>query len=176
VLFHHIYRYTSTSAAQTGVNPRQMLQSFGTMAATSILGYPIAAGFRVTRISLWAPPASQGSSATVAVQWGSSTTNPSNIEYSDTSMSTAQPAFLTCTPPKQSLAYDWQIDSTTNLLVLNVPIGGVVDLHVSLVLGDGVNTTASSSLVLVGATAGLMYYEPLDGRGGVYTPVSLIAN
>jgi hypothetical protein len=75
-----------------------------------------------------------------------------------------------------SLASFWQTDSTGNLFSLVVPVGGVIDVFLEMILCDGTSTVLASPLVLVGATPSAVYFEPLDGRGGVYTPVSLQTN
>lgn len=177
VRFGHKYRFVSTSAFPTNITARDLIQSCGVVAATSVLGYSIATAVRIKRVELWAPPASLGAAATVSLFWLSQqTSNYSELEVSDTTMSTATPAHLTSSPPLLSLASFWQTDSTTNLCTLTVPVGGVIDIWLEMVLGDGLVTIQPSPLVLVGATAGALYYEPLDGRGGVYTPVSLTTN
>jgi len=153
-----------------------VIQSCGVVAATAILGYSFTASFRMNRIELWAPVASQGSAATVSVLWYSPTTNASELEVSDTSMSTAMPAHLVAAPPVRSLASFWQTDLTTPLAYLTVPVGGVIDVYLDLVLEDGATTIQPSPLVLVGAIPGSTYYEPLDGRGGVFVPISLSTN
>lgn len=176
VIVSHRYRFTSTSGSVATITPVSLLQAMGTCATTTVTGSSIFTSVKISRVSIWSPPASQGAATTCSVTWFGNTGNSSEKEISDTSVSTAQPAHVDTRPPRNSLASFWQTTSSTALAVLTAPTGSIIDVWVSGILGDGPTTTSPATLTLVGATAGLMYYEPLDGRGGIYTPVSLTVN
>jgi hypothetical protein len=104
-----------------------------------------------------------------------------DLMITDSSTSTATPAYITSTPPSMSNASFWSsIDSTSLteiLFVLNPsneeggasPVS-IVDLHVDMVLTnqEGFSVTGSGASMPV---AGLMYYGYLGGPGSTaYTP------
>jgi hypothetical protein len=175
IVLSHVFRFRSTSGSPVSVTGAQILRSTGMIAGTAILGYPIASSFRLSRVRVWTPPASQGASATVALLWINSagTTAYANKEVSDTTVSVSHPAYIDATPPRGTLNGFWRVADDNNVFTLTAPVGSIIDMHVSVLLGDGPQTAATGSVVLTGATAGYMYYAALDGVGGVYEPVSL---
>jgi len=178
VRVNHTFRFQSTAATPTNVTNRTLLQACGVMAATTILGYPIVSSVRVKRVKVWTPFSAANSTCSL-VWYGSVDSQFSNIEISDSSVSSALPAHISTAPPARSNAsfFQWDNQSTTNTLFqLVAPAYSFIDVDVEYVLADGGNATAAASLVLVGATAGQLYYEPLDGRGGIFIPVSLTTN
>lgn len=121
---------------------------------------------------MWSPPASQGAAITCSVEWVGA--NSPNREYSDTSVSVATPAHVSCPPPPMSLAAFWQTASSATLFSLVAPVGSIIDIHLALILSDddqGSNTPIS----VASAVLGQSYYLSLDPNATHrYTPVSLV--
>jgi len=106
------------------------------------------------------------------VEWIGSSNSP-NREFSDTSVSVATPAMVSCSAPPQSLAAFWQLASgNTALCTLVAPVGSIIDVSLSLILLDD-DVSAPSVAVATGILS-YIYYLALDGPStNRYTPVSL---
>lgn len=172
VVLRHKYRFVSTSATSTGVTPQSILCAAGTICTvvnsvcTSFMG-----SFKVNRVSIWTPPASQGASATCSVDWPGFANSPS-LEFSDTTVSVATPAYVSCAPPPMSLASFWQVSSATTLFTLVAPVGSIIDVELSLILQD--NDVAAAASAVATGILGSYYYLSLDPNATHrYTPVSL---
>ena len=180
VVISHKFRFLSSAAlvpTTTGyVTVGGLLGAAGTLgrvANTSVTC--IFGSVRLKRIEMWAPPAAQGGAATVSVNYFAAAGQP-NMEFSDTSVSVAQPAHIVAYPPSQSLAGFWQnaIGFATALCGMTGPAGTIVDVDVDLVMGDQDGT---GQLIINVATSvlGQIYYLALDQPGGTHVavPVSL---
>jgi len=176
----HKFRFTATAAA-TGSSINGLCLSgvagvIGIFINTDV--QPIAQAFRLKRVSIWSPPAAQGSNATAAVEFvGGATGLYGNREFSDTSVSTSQPAYVSCRPPKDSAASMWQDPTVANNILFNITCGAgsIVDVEMDYILTDlnGSNVTLLSAAT---AALGRMYYLALDNGGGGghnFVPVSL---
>jgi hypothetical protein len=171
VRFSHTYRFVSTSSTTTSITPTSLLLMAGTycdVANSTVIS--MFSSLKVNRISIWSPPASQGAATTCSLSFYSNTNSP-NIEHSDTSVSTAQPAYFTCRPPPQSLAGFWLTTSTQAIMAITAPTGSVIDVSVSLVLSDDDSYTTAA---VTTATLGSIYYLSLDPNATHrFVPVSL---
>jgi len=140
------------------------------IAATSILGYPIIAAFRITKICLYSiAPGGAGTelNTNAITYYGGLYTKPT--EYTSTG-SSAQPGIIVSFPPTNTGASNWRCVPTTGTIsnngeplfsVSSLGAGDILDLHLQYILCDG-STLASSSLTLVAATPGLLYTNSLD--------------
>jgi hypothetical protein len=166
------FRFTSSSANLTAITGQLLLNSCGVTAATAILGYQMFQSAKVVAVEMWTPPPSQGATATCSVLWPQGNASQPR-EVSDTTVSTATPAHVRTGPPQYSLASFWSASSGGVLFSLVAPPGTIIDITVSLVLGDA---SLNTSVTLVGATIGQQYYTALDSgtaAGSIYKPVSL---
>jgi hypothetical protein len=158
----------------TPVTDKTLLCACGVSASTAILGNAINECVRVKRIEIWTPPASQGASATCTVTFPQALQSQAR-EYTDTTVSTAIPAHVVCTPPSHSLCSFWQNGSlNTPLFYLSAPPGSIIDVWVSTVLNDPFGTLQTATLVA--ASVGGIYYCSLDSTtkaGSIYTAVGL---
>jgi hypothetical protein len=167
----HTYRFRSTSSSAeviTETNLIGIVGMVGTVANTSTS--LIANAVKVHRISVWAPPASQGATATCSINW-SSREYAQSVEVSDTTMSVAEPAHITARPPVGSAADFWLSPGGNTILTLIAPVGSIIDVHCTHVLQD--TATAGVTYTAAAAALGVMYYPPLDGESDLYLPVSL---
>jgi len=178
--FTQTLRYYATLASVATVTAVDLAQACGIVAATSVLGYPIASAVRLKRIRIW--PGETALAAAVnqcAVSWSSGVSNFAPDEEVDGSTPDGMsvPRALTFTPPKYALAADWLASglSTGTVFLISSPIGSIVDVDVEIRLSN--NIAPYTSLVLVSATAGLTYWMALDGRASkVYVPLGRPTN
>jgi len=173
VMFNHTYRFTSTSGTATGITATSLLcaaGSIGTVTNTTVSA--IGATVKVNRVSIWTPPASQGSFATCSVEWfGGANTN--NKEVSDTSNSVATPASIHSRPPAKSLASFWNAIGTNALFVLTAPVGSIIDVNLSVIFNDD-DSLGTAMTTVATAVVGTIYYLSLDPNATHrYVPVSL---
>jgi len=177
VEFKHRYRFLASNSGTYTVTTATLGQALGMMATTAVVAWPIVQSFKLNNIEVWSCPSTTGVGSTVTLLWGDagSAVNTTSREVSDTSVSSAFPAHIRTSPPRGADCAFWQVLGGATLFKITVPAGAVIDLHVSCILADGQNAAASST-VFVGATAGYVYYEPLDGRGGSLTAVALTSN
>lgn len=158
------------------ITPNTLIGAAGTIGTvTNTTVSAINQSVRVRRITIYAPPASQGANSTCSVEWfGAAGSNTNNLEVSDTSNSTAIPARVMTSPPRLSLASFWVAGSSTvQLASLVAPTGSIIDVILDLILCDDENGTCFQ---IPTATAALntMYYLSLDGNTTHrYTPISL---
>jgi len=172
----HRFRFISTAAVTNQlVTSAALLAVAGTIGtvtnSTVALVYE---SVRLKSVEVWAPPASQGASATVSVEWIGSANSPS-IEVSDTTISVSHNAHIKCVPPQQSLASFWQIvGNTATMFTLNCPTGSVVDISLELLFADQ-STTLATQAGLTTVVIGRVYFLALDVASltHVLVPVSL---
>jgi len=152
IVITHKYRYTASSAVSgTSFNAGNLVLSAGSMCTvTNTTVTSLFSSVKVDAVEIWSPPASQGSFATCAIEWNGSAAQAvaANLEISDTSVSTAQPAHLRSHPPPQSLAGFWQTPGIANnaLFVLNCPAGSIVDVTMSLIMNDDEDTAIAGGV------------------------------
>ncbi len=168
------YRFVSSASTARALTASTLCGAAGVVADTATTGQPIFQSVRVNQIEIWTPTASQGSAITCSVLWAQ-TTQSQPREVSDTTNSVTQPAHVLTSPPPGSLAGFWSPrSSSTTLCTLVAPAGSIIDVWLSLVAGDGVQT--STQQTLVGATVGGVYYGGADSQTAataIYQPVSL---
>jgi len=157
VQFSHKFRYASTGVTNLAVGTTQLINALavGKVVNTSVSS--IFYAVKIKSIEIWAPPASQGSSAFTSILWigGASGTD---INVNDMSMSTAEPAHVLTRPPKGSSASFWtNADNLiTSLFQITAPSGSVVDIVMDcIVASDQFQTTTSVTTATVGAIYGL---------------------
>jgi len=170
-------RFTpSASLTNYPVSSIDILQACGIMAGTTTLGYALFGSFRIKEIEMWCAQTNTAGAvlATCAVSFPLGTTFASNREYSDSSMSPSAPAHIRVKPPGNEYAAFWQTYSGNAYVAFSCTQNTIIDVVLECVLRDG-TAAVPSSLALVAATVGAIYYEPLDGQSGVILPVSRIS-
>jgi hypothetical protein len=172
----HKFRFLASAAiANVDISTLNVLGVAGGLGTAALTLTLFNKSFKIKKVEMWAPPPSQGSTATVSLEWLGSGVNSPNRETSDTSMSTAYPAHLITRPPPQSLASFWttvNAGSATNIMRLNCPAGTVIDLSLQLIEND--QELANVTVTVVTVVSGNIYYLYLDGvTTHLLTPVSL---
>lgn len=172
VELRHRYRFTSTSGTATALTPTSLMCAAGSIAViANTLVTSVFSSVKLNRIDIWSPPSAQGSAVTCSVDWTGSNNSP-NREYSDTSVSTATPAHVSCVPPPMSLASFWQQASATGLCTVTAPTGSIIDIYLSLIFQDDDQSVAQSNVTT--ATLANSYYLSADPNATHrFTPVSL---
>ncbi len=175
IALNHRYRFTASSTvSNVTVSVSTLLGAVGVVATSATTGASIMESVKVNRIEVWSPPPSQGSAATCSILYPITNQAPS-IEVSDTSISVSYPAHVVSVPPARSLCSFWNnANESSDLFTLSCPSGSIVDVWVSLILGDG--NTNFVTATLVGANTGTVYYTCLDSltnSSGKLKPVSL---
>lgn len=174
IVLKHKYRFTSSANGTYVVPSVALLAAAGSFTkTTNSIVNSLFGSVKLDRIEMWSPPASQGSFATCSVEFIGQT-QANTVEYSDTSVSTAQPAHLNCVPPPQSLASFWQTGAGggVNLFTIVAPVGSIIDVSLSLILWD--DDIGATSTAVATAALGNVYYLALDNATGhSLPPVSL---
>jgi hypothetical protein len=173
VRFHHRFRYTaSTACVQEPITDTNCINTQGgicTVTNTELV--PWVQSFKIKRIEVWASPASQGTNATVAVEWFGYGNSP-NIEESNTTLSVSKNAYISCKPPQNSLAHFWQKNTGTQLFLITCPAHSIVDIVFDSIMNDD----ETNALVVIGTgVLGNTYYLALDHlTNNFLIPVSLV--
>lgn len=162
-------RFKAVAAATTTLTFNDLFDLW-CMAATTTSAYRLAQAFRVKKIEVWGPMASDLVPVTVSCDWTGSTTSGSfgkSNRVSDTSMGSTEPAHLSSRPPAGSQIAQWITGgSTTPFCILTYPLGSVVDLTYEIVCRDD-GTAQSVASAVAGATVGANYVRALDSTSGV---------
>lgn len=171
IKYNHRFRFLITPANASGglldVTVNALLLSFGTLLSNATTGYAINQSFKLRRVSVWTPPATQGSVATCTLLWtdqsgATAVAGNTGLEVSDSTNSVTTPAHISAKPPAGSLASWWHsfADPSTYLFQLTAPIGSLIDIDAELVLADGF---ASASTIYTSSLAtGKVVFAFLD--------------
>lgn len=167
VLVTHTYRFRAVAAAiDTPITDQTLIGAMGVIATAATTAAPLYETVKVNRIKMWASSA-DASFCTVSCNFEGSPNATNNLrpnlEYSDSTVSSAHPAHINVTPPKNSICSFWNSFFGNVLFNLTCPANTIIDVTLTGIQRDETGTTG---LTLVGATAGSLYYLALDG----YTP------
>jgi len=169
IVVHHKYRFLSSIGAMLDpVTILDVLACAGCYVLNTVQVTPVFTAFRVKQLRMWGGPVtiSQATGLALvskcAVEWSGNTTAANaifatNLEFDDTSSSSAYPAYLGMAPPAGSMAAQWiqpNVPSTSvansTLFSLSFSAGTIVELDLELVLMDGSNigpiTVATTSV------------------------------
>lgn len=170
-------RFAASAAAATTVTDFGVLDLL-CMASAANAAYSLCDAFRIKKVRVWAPMASNLSPVTVILEWSNQDAisfQSDATRHTDTSMGSARPAFISCKPPKGSVQGMWI--STGNgfgLFKLTCPINTIVDFQVQLRVRDGTQAARAVNAAVAGATAGQVYCRSLDSTtSNLLVPVAL---
>ncbi len=137
---------------------RRILLNHLIMNTTATTNYRLLSGIRLKSVSIW----QSGSTSPISVEW-TSQYGPSSI-VSDTAVGTAQPAYVSTSPPPMSLASFWSItgqNETEVIAILSYVTNAVIDITYEAVLQNG--ETPTSVTTTANGTTGTVYMTYLDG-------------
>jgi hypothetical protein len=187
IIGRHTFRFVSTNGLATDITAISTLFAVGGLAypAGQFVGW--AESVKVHSIQIWTPY-STGSSPinnTCSVKWNADTFLVPNVEVSDTTTSSAFPAYINAVPPPRSLAAEWMntasfADDSAIYATVIAPNNSIIDVDLSYVLYDEIFNTGEATpniATLTVYTSSYAYYGSFDGIGNVgthrYPPVSL---
>ncbi len=125
-------RFTVGTAVVSGAITFQNLLDTICVATSAVAPYDLFTFVKVRRLRLWALPLI-GGAATVGVVFSGTTTGVVGDQktHTDTSMG-IEPAYLDVAPSNESLASKFQVSSANTAFSVTVPVGAVIDCHLSL--------------------------------------------
>lgn len=174
IIVHHKYRFVATTGLSFPLTSKALCIAAGSMCTVANSTVTsLFASVRLDKIEMWSPPPSQGSYVTISAEF-TGQAQSANVEFSDTTVSTSQPAHLSCTPPSRTLAAFWQTPGIGSVTLANLvlPVSTIVDVTLSLILNDDENSAITYPVST--GVLGQNYYLSLDnGTGHDIPPVSL---
>jgi hypothetical protein len=172
----HVFRFKASSALSAVQIQAHFINDLLQVAATTTTSYTIIESFRIRRVEMWGPMASDLVPVTVSLEWADAVAqlDTNRAIISDTSMGSNQIAHILAVPPNKTTSSYWQGDSTNPSLILNGPVNTVVDLEISFTITNNLNGDNNPSAITVaGATVGQVYLGRLDGpTTGLLVPIS----
>jgi hypothetical protein len=172
------FQVTSVTTGSTTLSlTRKMLLNHLVVATAANTCYRILSGIRLKSLTLWSMGISNTSGlqyipVTHSVEW-TSTYGPSVI-VSDTSMS-VRPAFISTSPPKNSLASFWSLtgfNETDVIAIIDYTPSTVIDMTYEVIIQNGESPVSATTTLTM--TVGNLYMSYLDGLlgAGQISPVS----
>jgi hypothetical protein len=174
--FSHSARLRFTNPATTllsqAVTYADLLDCF-LVAASATTVFDVFSTVKIRAVEVWAAP-TLGTAATATVIFNGAVEGAvgDQVTHTDTSMG-IEPAHVLARPNAKSQAAQFQAASNAEAFFLQIPIGSVVDVELSLKQAF-VNPVAAQN-ASVGATAGTFYLRGLDGlsAGTTKLPVAV---
>lgn len=156
------YRFKATAAKTSDQLTGASFLDLLCTTPTAITGFQLGNFYRISKIEVWGPMASDLAPVTVSVEWNGTTAGVygKSVIHSDTSMGASIPAHVVSRPPVGSQVAQW-LQNTSNVCKLVYPINSIVDITFQLVLRDDASVTAVTGAV-AGATVGAVYVRALN--------------
>jgi hypothetical protein len=174
----HTFRFKASSALTAVQIQAHFLNDLIQVAATTTTAYTIIDTFRIKRVTMWGPMASDLVPVTVSLEWVDAVTqlDSNRALHSDTSMGSNRCAFISCKPPKMTTSVMWQGDSTNPAFILNGPVNTIVDVTLQFTIINNLNGDDNPvAITVAGAAVGQVYMGRLDGpTTGLLVPVSAL--
>jgi hypothetical protein len=117
---------------------------------------------RMKKISIWCLGAIGTTEGTTVMFEGTTAGSQGDRQLHSAQSMGIEPAFLSCSPKKMTLAANFQISSGANCFILECPTGAVIDLLCDY-KSDSFGTAVTAQNVSVGANVGVIAYRGLDG-------------
>jgi hypothetical protein len=158
------WRFVCTEAGEYQLEEGMILQAFGAICTITNSSCSLFANsYKIHKVSVWAPGPS-----TSSLEWTSGAGNSRGKQLSGTSLSTANPSYVSGKPPPGSSLSFERSNGTSVVLILDLVQDAVVDIHATCWLQDGGQAFTRS---ITAGTAGLTYYFALDATGNKIQPV-----
>jgi hypothetical protein len=170
---HHVFRFNVTSASFIAITVKDILGAIGGVALTTTTFTPFASAFKLHRVSIWPSVGSGESSPQLSWAAGTASQVPDEARVDTIPSGVTVSRALHFRPPAASLASFWitSVNSSSSVFVVVAPVGSILDLEVSFRLANVV--APLTPITIIAGTAGSVYYLPLDGTAGGYTPIGL---
>jgi len=155
-------RFQATAASSLAFTFQNLLDTI-LVATGATTAADLFEAVRLNSLEIWAI-AAVGTPATITAIFDGTVVGAQGDQktHTDTSMG-VQPAHVKARPDPLTQTGQFQVSNANTAFRLDVPAGAVIDVSMSLrqpVLGQVV----ASQNLLVGATAGTVYYRGLDGK------------
>jgi len=153
-------RYVSNVDLQDQLITYQALINTMTLAQTATLGSSLFKAVKIRKVKVWSSGITNQSLNTVVVEFRGQGTDISGDRKMHTDISMGvQPAHLNVRPQKESYNDFFQISSNQTAFALTCPANSVIDVDLTFRSEFG---ALNNSIVLVGATPGVLYFRGLD--------------
>jgi hypothetical protein len=165
-------RFSQLAAGTTNITFQNLLDAIAVCTSTTTAA-DLFEAVRVNSVELWAL-AAIGTPATVTLSFDGTTAGAQGDQktHTDTSMG-IEPAHVKAKPDPLTQAGQFQASQASVAFILTVPAGTVIDVSLTLrqpVIGE-VNATQN---VVVGGTAGQIFYRGLDGKTTALTNIPVV--
>jgi hypothetical protein len=155
-------RFTTNAAVSQQITYQNLLDTIlFTISATQAID--LFNVVRVRRVKIWAIPVLGQSSSVLIIYDGAAIGFVGDREVHQDSSMGVEPAYLSCSPSKQSLASKFQASGTQNAFFIECPTGSVVDVDLDFKADTQGAQVASQNTVTTVLTA--IAYRGLDGLG-----------
>ncbi len=160
------YRFKAVAARSLAAGDQLTGASFLDMfcvATGAAAAYQLANYFRVRKIEIWGPMASDLAPVTVSVEWNGTTAGAygKSVVVTDTSMGSSEPAHVVARPPPGSQVAMWLGSGSPLIAKLSYPANSIVDVSFDAVFRDE-GTAVSVTGAVAGATTGALYVRALN--------------
>lgn len=162
--FGHTFQFicTTTPASKLPVTRANVLNLIQVALGAGLASFQILGALRVRRVSIWSPIVSAFTPEFVEIEWNGGLYAPSAIHSAISEG--LFPAKLATRPPPMSSPDLWTLSGASNLtevlFTVTCPVGSVLQVEVAARLIDDEPAAQGDQGV---ATAGTVYYGPLDG-------------
>jgi len=176
IQFTKIYRFVASAALANEVVAISDLMDLVIVATSATTAVNLASAIKLAKVDIWGPMAQDLKPVTCSIEFPAVGTpglgGPQRI-WSDTSMGSSTAAYVSKRPPDRSPQAFWQGTYSNDVfIILNGPIGSVVDISMTSVVQNG-ESPQSPTAAVVGATPGQVYVRALDSlNNGLLVPQS----
>jgi len=156
-----IQRFVANAAVATAITFQNLLDTI-LMVLTSTTAADVFYAVKIRKVEMWAAPV-QGSPSSLSLQFAGAAAGFVGDQkfHTDTAMG-IEPAHVSAKPSGKSLASEYQISSANVAMVIVVPSGTVIDVHLSYV-GNFGEAIAAQNAVVAGSP-GALSTRGLDGK------------
>lgn len=129
---------------------------------------------------MWAAVNAAGATTSIALEWNAGATGflMDGVAVSDQSVSASRPAYLTSTPPTESLGswYQAGVTGDSNILFsITCPGGTLIQIDYDWVMNSGEPNVSATGYVIVGGTQGNVYAQNPSATIQVALPINSIS-
>lgn len=162
---HHkkTLRFTAGAAVSQNITFQNLLDTIVIGNATNTLLSDLFFAVKLGRIKIWSTPII-GQVATVQVVFDGTAAGfvGDRKVHTDTSMG-IEPAYVSCTPAKESLASKFQVSSSAVAFNIVCPAGSVIDINLTFRSDVITGSNVAAQNTAAGATGEFIQFRGLDG-------------
>jgi hypothetical protein len=160
-------RFTANAAVSQQITFQNLLDTV-LFAQGAAVQYDVFFAVKLKRVKVWSlPVVGQTNSVTIIFDGTVAGFVGDRQVHQDSSMG-IEPAYLSVSPSKQSLASKFQISSANNAFFIECSAGSVIDVDLDF-RSDVLGIPVGAQNVAVGATVGAIGYRGLDGLAAAGT-------